>query len=461
MKIDYLCIGNGVASNSAVDKIREKDKKSSIAIVGDEEFDFYYRPQLPDYLLDRVDDNRIVSVSEKQYSEKNIKLIKSRQVVAIEPENRKVKLDNGEELEYKKLLIATGLSPFTSPIGFQTLSDVKKLKEIISNINEVVIGGKYIFLLELVRALITLKKKIIFLCKGKRLLEDLLDERASWHLEQLLISNGVNLLYQTEIDRIDTSTDGKYLVHTRHSNISGQRKDIISTDIYFVADYDEKNKNMFINAELEYAESGIWVDRYMRTNKSDIFAAGDVARVRNGYPPNILRVGWQRAKLQGEIAGENMMGGNVEFNPFSTAIHIRFGRINFLFAGELPPTLQGCAEDIVLESLPDNYYKRVHIQDGVVKGFVFVGGTRGLARVKELLAEGSRLSGSEKFVLQKELVEGYGDTISLQMACPVCKTILDLPITVEVGEKVICEVCGAESVVSRTRVSMVKYLELR
>jgi len=84
-----------------------------------------------------------------------------------------------------------------------------------------------------------------------------------------------------------------------------------------------------------------------------------------------------------------------------------------------------------------------------------------LARVKELLAEGSRLSGSEKFVLQKELVEGYGDTISLQMACPVCKTILDLPITVEVGEKVICEVCGAESVVSRTRVSMVKYLELR
>lgn len=460
MKIDYLCIGNGVASNSAVEKIREKDSKSSIAIVGDEEFDFYYRPQLPDYLLDRVDDNRIVSVTEKEYSEKNIRLIKSRRVVAIDPDNRKVKLDNGDELEYKKLLIATGLSPFKSPIGFQTLSDVKRLKEIISKINEVLIGGEYIFLLELVRALITLKKKIIFLCKGKRLLEDLLDERASWHLEQLLISNGVNLLYQTEIDKVDTNPEGKYLIHTRHPNLSGQRKDIISVDLYFLADYEEKNKNMFINAGLEYAEAGIWIDRYMRTNVKDIYAAGDVARVRNGYPPNILRVGWQRAKLQGEIAGENMLGGNVEFNPFSTAIHIRFGRINFLFAGELPPTLQGCSEDIVLESLPDNYYKRVHIQDGVVKGFVFVGGTRGLARVKELLAEEVHLSGSEKFVLQKELVEGYGDTISLQMACPVCKTILDLPITVEVGEKVICEVCGAESVVSRTKVSMVKYLEL-
>jgi nitrite reductase (NADH) large subunit len=461
MKIDYLCIGNGVASNSAVNKIREKDKNSSIAIVGDEEFDFYYRPQLPDYLLERVDDEKIVSTREEEYKNKNIRVIKSCKVVTIEPGKKRVKLDDGEELEYGKLLIATGLSPFKSPVGFQSLGEVKKLKEIISRVNEVVVAGEYIFLLELVRALIALNKKIIFLCKGKRLLEDLLDERASWHLEQLLISNGVNLLYHTEIEKVDISPEGKYLIHTRHPEKTGQRKDIISCDIYFLADYEEKNKDMFINAGLEYAEAGIWIDRYMRTNIKDIYAAGDVARVRNGYPPNILRVGWQRAKLQGEIAGENMAGGNIEFNPFSTAIHIRFGRINFLFAGELAPTLQGCAEDIVLESLPDNYYKRVHIQDGVVKGFVFVGGTRGLARVKELLAEGYKLSESEKFVLQKDLVEGYGDTISLQMACPVCKTILDLPITVEVGEKVICEVCGAESVVSRTRVSMVKYLELR
>ncbi|RKY37828.1 MAG: hypothetical protein DRP73_01100 [Candidatus Omnitrophota bacterium] len=461
MKIDYLCIGNGVASNSAVDKIREKDKKSSILIIGDEDFDFYYRPQLPDYLLDRVNDDKIVPVSEEDYKNKNVQVMKSRRVVAIDPDSRKVRLDDGNEVEYKKLLIATGLSPFKSPMGFQNLGEVKKLKEIISRISEIVIAGEYIFLLELVRALITLNKKIIFLCKGKRLLEDLLDERASWHLEQLLISSGVNLLYHTEINKVDVNPEGKYLIHTRHSGQSSERKDIISCDLYFLAEYEEKNKEMFINAGLEYAEAGIWIDRFMRTNKKDVFSAGDVARVRNGYPPNILRVGWQRAKLQGEIAGENMAGGNVEFNPFSTAIHIRFGRINFLFAGELPPTLQGCAEDIVLESLPDNYYKRVHIQEGVVKGFVFVGGTRGLARVKELLADGSRLSGSEKFVLQKELVEGYGDTISLQMACPVCKTILDLPIIVEVGEKVICEVCGAESVVSRTRVSMVKYLELR
>jgi len=461
MNIDYLCIGNGVASNSAVDKIREKDKKSSILIIGDEDFDFYYRPQLPDYLLDRVNDDKIIPVSEEDYKNKNVQVIKSRRVVAIDPESRKVRLDDGNEVEYKKLLIATGLSPFKSPMGFQNLGEVKKLKEINSRISEVVIAGEYIFLLELVRALITLNKKIIFLCRGERLLEDLLDERASWHLEQLLISSGVNLLYHTEINKVDVNPEGKYLIHTRHSGQSSERKDIISCDLYFLAEYEEKNKEMFINAGLEYAEAGIWIDRFMRTNKKDIFSAGDVARVKDGYPPNILRVGWQRAKLQGEIAGENMAGGNVEFNPFSTAIHIRFGRINFLFAGELPPTLQGCAEDIVLESLPDNYYKRVHIQEGVVKGFVFVGGTRGLARVKELLAEGSRLSGSEKFVLQKELVEGYGDTISLQMACPVCKTILDLPITVEVGEKVICEVCGAESVVSRTRVSMVKYLELR
>lgn len=450
-RVHFLLIGNGVASNSAIGAIRKRDKKSSILLIGEEEFDFYYRPQLPDYLLDRISLERIIPDRAKFYEENKVEVLKGKRVVKILPDRKEVCLDDGFKISYSKLLIATGLYPYRSTFGFQNLSDAHRLRDVIDKTNDVLIAGEYIFLLELIRALLGKGKRITYLCRGRRLLGTLLDERASWHLEQLLLSKGVNLLYNTQIEKVDVCPDGKYLIQTDQGGK-------ICVDIYFEGEYEDRNKEMFLEAGLDYAEAGIWVDRFMRTNKDDIFAAGDVARVRDGYPPNILRVGWQRAKMQGEVAGANMCGEAQQFNPFSTAIHIRFGRINFLIAGQMPPDAKG--EDIILESMPDNYYKRVHIEDGMVKGFVFVGGTKGLARVKELLAAGAKLTSSEKFVLQKDLVEGYGDTISVQMACPTCKTILDLPMTIDVGKKVICEVCGAESIVSRTRVSMVKYLEL-
>ncbi len=452
-KVDYLVLGNGVAANSAIDTLRKKKKKASVLIIGDEDFEFYYRPQLPDYLLNRVSDDKIIKRKKSFYKNNNIELLKSKRVVKIIPQKKEVLLQDNKKVHYSKLLVATGLSPYKSPFSFQTLGDVKNLQKIIDRIKDVLITGEYIFVLELLRALTGKGKRVSYVCKGARLFENLLDERASWHLEQLLISQGVSLIYNTEIVKALLHADGKYLIQMSQGSK-------ICVDIYFSADFDDKNKDMFLDAGISYAESGIWVNRNMETNKKGIYAAGDVARVKNGYPPNVLRVGWQRAKQQGEIAGLNMQGERKAFNPFATALHIRFGSINFLLAGEMPATSFGCGGDIILESTPDNYYKRVHIEDGVVKGFVFVGGTRGLARVKELLSEGIVLTKSEKFVLQRELEEGRGETISLQASCPTCKTILDLPMTVEIGKNIICEVCGADSVVSRTKVSKVKYLEL-
>ncbi|MDD5614079.1 MAG: FAD-dependent oxidoreductase [Candidatus Omnitrophica bacterium] len=457
-KADFLFIGNGVASNSALDAIRERDKKSSVVIVGEEDFDFYYRPQLADYLLGRVTDEQIKIRRQKYYESQNAELIKNSPVIKIDAKNKEVCL-KGEVIKYSKMLIATGLSPYKSDFGFQSISDVKKVQAHIEDAANVFVAGEYVFVLELIRALIGKNKKITYLCRGSRLLEGLLDERASRYLEGLFTTQGVSLIYQNSIGKIDTS-DGKCIAQIRHIGESAQPEGRICADICFIADYQDKNKAMFINADIDCAATGIWVDRHMKTNSNDIYAAGDVARVRDGYPPHALRVGWQRARNQGRAAGLNMIGEPVEFNPLSSAIHIRFGDINFLFAGEMPSEDRSFREDIILESTPDNYYKRIHIDEGMVKGFVFVGGIRGLARAKELLENGIKLGSAEKFVLHRELQEGVGDSISSQMACPTCKTILDLPINIEVDEKVVCEVCGAESAVSRTRVSKVRYLRL-
>jgi NADPH-dependent 2,4-dienoyl-CoA reductase/sulfur reductase-like enzyme len=56
--------------------------------------------------------------------------------------------------------------------------------------------------------------------------------------------------------------------------------------------------------------AGILVDEYLRTNVSNIYAAGDCAEVFDvNRLENRINFGWRSALKQGQLAGENMAGG--------------------------------------------------------------------------------------------------------------------------------------------------------
>src|SRR3989337_2699696 len=58
------------------------------------------------------------------------------------------------------------------------------------------------------------------------------------------------------------------------------------------------------------AGAGILVDEYLRTNVSNIYAAGDCAEVFDiNRRESRINFGWRSAVKQGQLAGENMAGG--------------------------------------------------------------------------------------------------------------------------------------------------------
>jgi NADPH-dependent 2,4-dienoyl-CoA reductase/sulfur reductase-like enzyme len=58
------------------------------------------------------------------------------------------------------------------------------------------------------------------------------------------------------------------------------------------------------------AGAGVLVDEYLRTNVSNIYAAGDCAEVFDiNRRESRINFGWRSAIKQGELAGENMAGG--------------------------------------------------------------------------------------------------------------------------------------------------------
>jgi NADPH-dependent 2,4-dienoyl-CoA reductase/sulfur reductase-like enzyme len=87
-------------------------------------------------------------------------------------------------------------------------------------------------------------------------------------------------------------------------------------------------------------ENGILVDKYMRTNKADIYAAGDVA---NFYSPLLdlrLRVEHEdNALTSGRIAGRNMAGEAVPYEHLSMFYSDLF-ELGYEAVGELNPKME-------------------------------------------------------------------------------------------------------------------------
>jgi NADPH-dependent 2,4-dienoyl-CoA reductase/sulfur reductase-like enzyme len=66
----------------------------------------------------------------------------------------------------------------------------------------------------------------------------------------------------------------------------------------------------FLDGSGVKAGAGVLVDEYLRTNVSNIYAAGDCAEVFDiNRRESRINFGWRSAVKQGQLAGENMAGG--------------------------------------------------------------------------------------------------------------------------------------------------------
>ena len=79
-QFNYLIIGAGVAGTTAAETLRGLDAKASIAVVGDEPYDFYSRIALSkeNYMLKKLPEEAIWLKKPSFYTEKNIAYFKGR-----------------------------------------------------------------------------------------------------------------------------------------------------------------------------------------------------------------------------------------------------------------------------------------------------------------------------------------------------------------------------------------------
>ncbi|SHD77745.1 NADH-rubredoxin oxidoreductase (fragment) [[Clostridium] ultunense Esp] len=116
-KVKYLIIGNGIAGLSAAKEIRNNDNQGSITMISSEAYHTYYRVRLTEYLSKDFREEELLVNKDSWYEEKNIKVLLNKIVEKIDIDNSKIRLDDGVEIGYEKLLLATGSRPFIPPIA--------------------------------------------------------------------------------------------------------------------------------------------------------------------------------------------------------------------------------------------------------------------------------------------------------------------------------------------------------
>jgi NADPH-dependent 2,4-dienoyl-CoA reductase/sulfur reductase-like enzyme len=162
----------------------------------------------------------------------------------------------------------------------------------------VVIGGG-ITALELVEGLRVRGVRTHYFMRGDRYWANVLDEAESRVVEERLKAEGVVIHYRTEIQ----AALGRKKTLAGVETTTGEK---LPCHILGVAIGVRPRLELAHQAGLKL-DRGILVDEFLRTSAPDVFAAGDVAQVRDPRTGRaILDTLWSTALAQGRAAGANM-----------------------------------------------------------------------------------------------------------------------------------------------------------
>ena len=229
----------------------------------------------------------------------------------INREEKSLETKNGDEYTYEKLILATGSFPIIPNIPgidkkgvYSIYKDMDYLKICVAEIknakNVLIVGGGFIGI-EFADEISQIPGLSVYLVEMlPRLLANSFDQNFLLLVEEKLKNKGVKILLNTKIVEIL----GKRKVEgVRFENDEELKIDSIILGIGAVP-----NTKLATDADLDLGRGkGIWVDEYMRTSDSDIFAVGDCAGKRDFYTRRDTAVMLaSTATAEARVAGANL-----------------------------------------------------------------------------------------------------------------------------------------------------------
>ncbi len=391
---DYLIVGNGAAGTYAAEAIRKQDASGRITIATDEDLPFYYRIQLNEYIAGDLKEEDLVAKKPQWYEAQKIDLKISTAITGGDPKKKVLTTSDHQQLGYDRLLLATGSHAFVPPIkgsdksgvfSLRSIQDARDISAWAQPVEKVVLIGGGLLGLEAGNALRKLGKQVTVVEFFPRLLPRQLDVDGANRLQSIMEGLGFSFRLGAKTQEIsgENKAEGVLL----------EGGETLPADMVLVSAGVRPNLELAQTLGLSH-DKGIQVDDHLKTNREDVYAAGDVAEFR-GMPYGI----WPAAMEQGKIAGTNMAGGDSRYDGTTMANSLKVVGVDLASAGNIDAESELDARVFTDE----NVYKKIVLENNRIVGCIMLGDTGGFNQVTR--AMGKKLDVSQ---LKDEILsEGF------------------------------------------------------
>ncbi len=319
-----VIVGAGAAGIVAADTLRRDGYEGRLTIVDSDRDAPVDRPNLSkDYLAGSAPVEWVSLRPPDFFRERGIDARIGRRAAALDLRSRRVKLDDGSELPFDALLLATGASPVQLPLPasdrlpLRTLRTLADSRAIIADAERagagaraVVVGASFIGL-EVAASLRARNLEVDVVAPEARPLERILGSELSRVVQAVHEEHGVVFHLGTK----PVGIDGDQVVLD-----TGER---LFAQVAVAGVGVRPNVELAERAGLQ-VDRGVIVNEYLEADVPGVFAAGDMARypdARSGMPIRIEH--WVAAERQGQAAARNILGAREPFSaiPFFWSAH--------------------------------------------------------------------------------------------------------------------------------------------
>ena len=386
----YVIVGNSAAGIAAAGAIRARDPAGWVLMVTDEPYQAYYRPLMPFFIDDRVGVSSLFQ-DESAITHGGEVRLRAR-VEEIDPAEKVALLRGGERLPYDRLLIATGASAVSPTIPglkgpgayvFRSMGDVQAIKGAAEAGNRaLVIGGGRVGM----KAAMALRRRgleVTVVEQGDRLVPVQFDHVAAEIVARAIEAWGIQVLLNHTVVRVERRNG------SLHAELAPESPSL-EADFIVTAVGVRPNTELARGAGAA-VQTGIVVDRHLRTSVPDVYAAGDVAETTDIITgENVVPASWTSATEMGRIAGHCMAGGDAEYRGSLAVLN------SFVLAG-VPTVSVGLIQPRedepcrVLEKRRGESYRKLVLKDGRLVGALMVGDIEGAGLYASLIKQRTRI----------------------------------------------------------------------
>jgi 3-phenylpropionate/trans-cinnamate dioxygenase ferredoxin reductase component len=312
----FIIVGASLAGAKAAQELRERGFDGRLVLVGSEPDHPYERPPLSKEFVRGEQERDKAFVHDRGfYDEQRIELLTRTTATSIDTARSKLTLENGDVLDYDRLLLATGAEPRRLPVPganlegvhyLRTVEDSEVLRERLARGSGrvVVVGGGWI------------GSEIAASARQKGLEVALVDPlelpagrifgpEVGAFYRDVHAQHGVELLLGDGVEAFEG--DGSV---ARVKTSSGKTLDC---DFVVVGIGVAPRVDLARDAGIE-VDDGITVDEHLVSSAPNVYAAGDVAGAWHPFYDQRIRVEhWANALNQGPAAARSMLDDSAPY----------------------------------------------------------------------------------------------------------------------------------------------------